>query len=79
MIERRAFEGLPSEELGGLKTRRHFSSTGNSDPAADCWGCMRVWNDEEIAPDAGLELQVHANIDLLRPAARLPGEFNRVP
>jgi quercetin 2,3-dioxygenase len=65
VIERRAFEELPSEELGGLKTRRHFSSTGNNDPSADCWGCMRVWNDEEIAPNAGFALQVHANIEII--------------
>ena len=26
---------------------------------------MRVWNDEEIAPNTGLELQVHANIEII--------------
>jgi redox-sensitive bicupin YhaK (pirin superfamily) len=65
MIERRPFDELPSEDLGWLKTRRHFSSTAKDDPARSGWGCMRVWNDEEIAPNAGFALQVHANIEII--------------
>jgi redox-sensitive bicupin YhaK (pirin superfamily) len=57
MIERRSFDELPSEDLGWLKARRHFSQSG--------WGSMRVWNDEEIAPNAGFALQVHANIEII--------------
>jgi hypothetical protein len=26
---------------------------------------MRVWNDEEIAPNAGFALQVHSNIEII--------------
>jgi len=26
---------------------------------------MRVWNDEEIAPNAGFALQVHTNIEII--------------
>jgi redox-sensitive bicupin YhaK (pirin superfamily) len=65
VIERRPFEDLPSEDLGGLKTRRHFSSAGNNDSASDCWGCMRVWNDEEISPNAGFAQQLRANIEII--------------
>ena len=65
MIERRPFNELPSEDLGWLKTRRHFSSTAKDDPARSGWGCMRVWNDEEIAPNAGIALQVHADVEII--------------
>jgi quercetin 2,3-dioxygenase len=64
MIERRPFEELPSEDLGWLKARRHFSSTAKDDRSAS-WGCMRVWNDEEIAPNAGFALQSRANIEII--------------
>ena len=65
MIELRPFDELPREDLGWLKTRRHFSSAAQDDPSRSGWGCMRVWNDEEIAPNAGIALQVHANIEII--------------
>jgi redox-sensitive bicupin YhaK (pirin superfamily) len=65
MIERRPFHELPSEDLGWLKGRRHFCSAAQDDPSRSGWGCMRVWNDEEIAPNAGFALQVHANIEII--------------
>jgi redox-sensitive bicupin YhaK (pirin superfamily) len=65
MIERRPFEELPSEDLGWLKARRHFSAAARDDPSRSGWGCMRVWNDEEIAPNAGFARQAHANIEII--------------
>jgi hypothetical protein len=65
MLERRPYDEFPSEDLGWLKTRRHFSSTAQDDPSPSGWGSMRVWNDEEIAPNAGFALQVHANIEVI--------------
>src|SRR3984957_1378235 len=65
MIERRPFDELPSEDLGWLKARRHFSSDARDDPSRSGWGCVRVWNDEEIAPNAGFALQVHADIEII--------------
>jgi redox-sensitive bicupin YhaK (pirin superfamily) len=65
MIERRPFDELPSEDLGWLKARRHFSSAAKDDPSLPSWGCMRVWNDEEIAPNTGFALQVHDNIEII--------------
>jgi redox-sensitive bicupin YhaK (pirin superfamily) len=65
MIERRPFEQLPGEDLGWLKARRHFCSTAKDDRSASGWGCMRVWNDEEIAPNAGFALQARANIEII--------------
>jgi redox-sensitive bicupin YhaK (pirin superfamily) len=65
MIERKPFDDLPCEDLGWLKARRHFSDGARDDPSRNGWGCMRVWNDEEIAPNAGFALQVHANIEMI--------------
>jgi len=65
MIELRPFDELPREDLGWLKARRHFSSAAQDDPSRSGWGCTRVWNDEEIAPNAGLALQVHTNIEII--------------
>jgi redox-sensitive bicupin YhaK (pirin superfamily) len=65
MIERRPFDELPGEDLGWLKARRHFSSRAKDDRSASGWGCMRVWNDEEIAPNAGFALQARANIEII--------------
>jgi redox-sensitive bicupin YhaK (pirin superfamily) len=65
MIERRPFDELPSEDLSRLKARRHFSTDARDDPSRSGWGCVRVWNDEEIAPNAGFALQAHANIEII--------------
>jgi redox-sensitive bicupin YhaK (pirin superfamily) len=65
MIERRPFDELPSEDLGWLKARRHFSSGARDDPSQRLWGCVSVWNDEEIAPNTGFALQTHANIEII--------------
>jgi redox-sensitive bicupin YhaK (pirin superfamily) len=65
MIERRPFDELPSEDLGWLKARRHFCASANDAPSQKGWGCMRVWNDEEIAPNAGFALQAHADVEII--------------
>jgi redox-sensitive bicupin YhaK (pirin superfamily) len=65
MIECRHFDELPGEDLGWLKSRRHFSAAAQDSPTRSGLGCMRVWNDEEIAPNAGFALQVHANIEII--------------
>jgi hypothetical protein len=65
MIERRPFDQLPSEDLGWLKARRHFSSPEKDDPSRSGWGCIRVWNDEEIAPNSGFALQPRANMEII--------------
>jgi redox-sensitive bicupin YhaK (pirin superfamily) len=65
MIERRPFDELQREDLGWRKARRHFPLAGLDDPAPNGWGCMRAWNDEEIAPNAGFAMQTHANIEIV--------------
>jgi redox-sensitive bicupin YhaK (pirin superfamily) len=65
MIERKPFAELPSEDSGGLKATHHFSCGKGDEAKRDDWGCMRVWNDEEMSPDTGLPLQIHANIEIV--------------
>jgi redox-sensitive bicupin YhaK (pirin superfamily) len=65
MIERRPFDELPSDDLGRLKTRRHFSTGARDDQSRGGLGCVRVWNDEEIAPNAAFALQAHTNIEII--------------
>jgi redox-sensitive bicupin YhaK (pirin superfamily) len=65
MIERRSFDELPADDHGWLKVRRHFSCAAQDDPSSGGWGCMRGWNDEEIAPNAGFALEKHTNIEII--------------
>jgi redox-sensitive bicupin YhaK (pirin superfamily) len=65
MIERRPFAQLPSEDLGWLKARRHLSCIGSDDSAPKGWGTLRVWDDHEIAPNAGFALHGHTNIEII--------------
>src|SRR6202790_3769080 len=65
MIERRPYNELPSETLGWLKARRHFSPAAQNGSSRNGWGCMRFWKDAELAPDAGFALQMHADIEII--------------
>jgi redox-sensitive bicupin YhaK (pirin superfamily) len=64
MIERKAFEELAGEDIGWLNVRRHFRSAAKDDSSGAAWGCVHVWNDEEIAPSAGFAMQLHADIEI---------------
>ncbi len=63
MIERKPFNELQHEDIGWLKTWRHLPSVDASSHSG--WGCVRAWNDEQIAPDAGFALQAHANVEII--------------
>jgi len=65
MIERRPFHELPGEDLGWLKARRHFSFAAHDDHVRRGWGALRIWNDDEIAPDAGFPPHAHANMEII--------------
>jgi len=65
MIERRPFHELLSENLGWLKAKRHFSSAAQDGLARRGWGSLRIWNDDEIAPDAGFPPHAHANMEII--------------
>ena len=65
MIERRPFEKLGGDNHGWLNTRHHFSFAGYHDPKRLNWGALRVWNDDEIAPDTGFPPHPHADMEII--------------
>ncbi|MDX5332119.1 MAG: pirin family protein [Caulobacteraceae bacterium] len=65
MIERRAFQGLGGADHGWLKARHHFSFANYYDPKRMGWGPIRVWNDDEIAPNSGFPPHPHADMEII--------------
>ena len=65
MIERRPFNELGGADRGWLKARHHFSFGEFADPTRMGWGALRVWNDDEIAPNAGFPPHPHANMEII--------------
>jgi redox-sensitive bicupin YhaK (pirin superfamily) len=65
MIERRPFGELGGAEHGWLKTKHHFSFADYHDPKRVHWGNLRVWNDDEIAPETGFPPHPHANMEII--------------
>src|SRR4029453_15066166 len=65
MIERRPFEGLGGADHGWLKARHHFSFANYYAPARMSWGPIRVWNDDEIAPNSGFPPHPHADMEII--------------
>jgi redox-sensitive bicupin YhaK (pirin superfamily) len=53
MIELRPFNTLGSADHGWLKAKHHFSFGSHYDPNNISHGSLRVWNDDEIAPNTG--------------------------
>ncbi len=64
MINIRPFGQLGGASHGWLDTRHHFSFAGYQDPARLHWGRIRVWNDDEIAPESGFPLHPHADMEI---------------
>jgi hypothetical protein len=65
MIERRPFNGLGGADYGWLKARHHFSFSNYYDPARMGVGALRVWNDDEIAPNKGFAPHPHADMEII--------------
>jgi redox-sensitive bicupin YhaK (pirin superfamily) len=65
MIERRPFDELAGSDHGWLKARHHFSFGDHGDPAHLGWGALRIWNDDEIAPNTGFPPHAHANMEII--------------
>jgi redox-sensitive bicupin YhaK (pirin superfamily) len=65
MIERRPFNELAGQDRGWLKAKHHFSFADYGDPARMGWGSLRIWNDDEIAPNAGFPPHAHANMEII--------------
>ena len=65
MIELRPFNKLGSADHGWLKAKHHFSFGGHYDPGNLGHGALRVWNDDEIAPNTGFPAHPHANMEII--------------
>jgi len=65
MIELRPFAELGAADHGWLKAKHHFSFADYHDPERMSHGNLRVWNDDEIAPDTGFPPHPHANMEIV--------------
>src|SRR2546423_3691332 len=65
MIELRPFAKLGSADHGWLKAKHHFSFGSHYDPSNLGHGSLRVWNDDEIAPNTGFPAHPHANMEII--------------
>ena len=65
MIELRTFAGLGGADHGWLKAKHHFSFANYYDPGRMGWGALRVWNDDEIAPQSGFPPHGHADMEII--------------
>lgn len=65
MIERRGFDGLGGADHGWLKAHHHFSFASYYEPKRMGWGPIRVWNDDEIAPNSGFPPHPHADMEII--------------
>jgi quercetin 2,3-dioxygenase len=65
MIERRPFNELAAVDHGWLKAKHHFSFGDYEDVTRMGWGALRVWNDDEIAPNTGFPPHPHANMEII--------------
>ncbi len=65
MIDHRPFARLGGADHGWLKARHHFSFANYHDPEKMGWGPIRVWNDDEIAPNSGFPPHAHADMEIV--------------
>ena len=65
MIDRRPFGTLGGADHGWLKAKHHFSFADYYDPERVEQGALRVWNDDEIAPNTGFPPHAHANMEII--------------
>ena len=65
MIELRPFDKLGGADHGWLKAKHHFSFASHYDPSNMGHGALRVWNDDEIAPNTGFPAHPHANMEII--------------
>lgn len=65
MIDKRPFASLGHADHGWLNARHHFSFANYHDPARMGWGAIRVWNDDEIAPNSGFPEHPHRDMEII--------------
>src|SRR5260370_6985657 len=65
MIELRPFAKLGGADHGWLKAKHHFSFGSHYDPGNMGHGALRVWNDDEIAPNSGFPPHPHPYMEII--------------
>lgn len=65
MIETRKFSDIGRADHGWLKAGHHFSFGGYYDSKRMGWGPIRVWNDDEIAPQSGFAPHSHQDMEII--------------
>jgi redox-sensitive bicupin YhaK (pirin superfamily) len=65
MIELRPRDSLGHANFGWLNATHHFSFGEHHDPKRMGWGSLRVWNDDEIAPNSGFPPHPHADMEII--------------
>ncbi len=61
MIELRPFQSLAGDQSDWLQAKYHFPPMH----ARSGWGTLRIWNDDEIAPNSGFPPHTHANMEII--------------
>jgi len=65
MIGIRPFDTLGRFKNDWLNARHHFSFSEYFDPERTQWGLLRVWNDDEIAPQSGFARHGHRDMEII--------------
>ena len=65
IVDRRPFATLGHADHGWLNARHHFSFADYYDPDRMSWGAIRVWNDDEIAPNSGFPPHPHRDMEII--------------
>ena len=65
MIDLRPFAGLGRFRNEWLHARHHFSFGEYHDPQRMGFGPLRVWNDDEIAPQRGFDPHPHREMEII--------------
>ncbi|MDD3837795.1 MAG: pirin family protein [Phenylobacterium sp.] len=65
MIEKRPFFELGRFQNDWLNAHYHFSFSNWYDPKRIGWGALRVWNDDEIAPQSGFPPHPHRDMEII--------------
>jgi quercetin 2,3-dioxygenase len=65
MNELRPFGEIGHANHGWLDAHHHFSFGDYRDPERMGWGSIRVWNDDEIAPQTGFAPHPHQDMEII--------------